>query len=357
MTLDIAKFMEAVSLDEPCGEDLEYDPTFIEMEIAAQGKAEQEFGDTLVEAEEPDWREVKQKALSLLERTRDLRVAVQLARASLNNAGFEEFAQSLELIHGFLNEFWDDVHPQLDPDDDNDPTMRVNSLAPLADNQGLLREMRRAPLASSRMMGSFGLRDIALAKGEVEPSADGDEAVPDMGNIEAAFKSTDEEEMAGRAAAIAAALTHVAAIESVLMERVSAGATIDLGPLQKVLNDASRAIAPYSGGSGAAGGGDAPPDEEGEITLGAPAGGEPTVWRSAASAPGTVNSPDDVIRMLDLICDYYDRNEPSSPLPLLLRRAKRLVSKDFMSILKDIAPEGIADAARVGGVDRNEYED
>ena len=65
---------------------------------------------------------------------------------------------------------------------------------------------------------------------------------------------------------------------------------------------------------------------------------------------GAVKNPNDVIRMLDKILDYYARSEPSSPLPLLLERAKRLVSKDFMTIMRDIAPEGVDQASRVGGI-------
>lgn len=66
---------------------------------------------------------------------------------------------------------------------------------------------------------------------------------------------------------------------------------------------------------------------------------------------GEIKNNEDVIRMLDKICDYYAKYEPSSPLPLLLQRAKRLVRKDFLEILKDIAPDGLTQAGRVTGVD------
>ena len=48
------------SLDEhaPCGEDLEYDPAFMALEEAARGKPEQQFGDTVIPAQAPDWRQV-----------------------------------------------------------------------------------------------------------------------------------------------------------------------------------------------------------------------------------------------------------------------------------------------------------
>jgi type VI secretion system protein ImpA len=62
------------------------------------------------------------------------------------------------------------------------------------------------------------------------------------------------------------------------------------------------------------------------------------------AASGEIQSREDVVRMLDRITEYYNKNEPSSPVPLLLQRAKRLVSADFMSIIKDIASDGAQQA-------------
>ena len=57
----------------------------------------------------------------------------------------------------------------------------------------------------------------------------------------------------------------------------------------------------------------------------------------------------DVIAALDRLCDYYARHEPSSPVPLLLHRARGLVDKSFVDLLKDLAPEGLAQLTSVVG--------
>jgi type VI secretion system protein ImpA len=54
---------------------------------------------------------------------------------------------------------------------------------------------------------------------------------------------------------------------------------------------------------------------------------------------------------LDRIMDYYRRYEPSSPLPLVLERAKRLVGADFLTIVRDLAPEGMSNVRNVGGIE------
>jgi type VI secretion system protein ImpA len=46
-----------------------------------------------------------------------------------------------------------------------------------------------------------------------------------------------------------------------------------------------------------------------------------------------------VIRLLDKICKYYEHFEPGSPVPLLLKRARQLVEKNFIEIIQDLAPD------------------
>ena len=66
---------------------------------------------------------------------------------------------------------------------------------------------------------------------------------------------------------------------------------------------------------------------------------------------GEITSRQDVIRALDKICEYYDRHEPSSPLPLLINRAKRLASKSFLEIIGDLTPDALAQAQSIGGIE------
>jgi len=46
--------------------------------------------------------------------------------------------------------------------------------------------------------------------------------------------------------------------------------------------------------------------------------------------------------MIEKICKYYERNEPSSPVPYLLKRAQRLADKNFMDIINDLSPDALA---------------
>ena len=81
--LDVDAWLSPLSEQAPCGADLEYDPAFLALEEAARGKPEQQFGDTLIPAQEPDWRAVDEQARALLGRTRDLRVLMPWLRARI----------------------------------------------------------------------------------------------------------------------------------------------------------------------------------------------------------------------------------------------------------------------------------
>jgi type VI secretion system protein ImpA len=158
--IDVESLLSEITAEAPCGEDLEYDPQFAEMEKQAQGTPERQYGDTIIPGEPPDWREVGKMALDLLERTRDLRVAAYLTRAQLNTDGLRGFTDGLALLEGLIENHWDNVYPQLDPEDDNDPTLRINTITGLCDPETILHELRAIPLVSSRSLGQFSLRDV-----------------------------------------------------------------------------------------------------------------------------------------------------------------------------------------------------
>ena len=68
------------------------------------------------------------------------------------------------------------------------------------------------------------------------------------------------------------------------------------------------------------------------------------------AVPGTITSRNDVIRHLDLIIEFYERTEPSSPIPHLAHRMRRMVPMDFMQLMEEIAPSGMKEFKNATGV-------
>lgn len=339
-TIDVEQLLQDISPDAPCGENLEYDADFVGLEQSARGKPEQQFGETIVPAEEPDWAAVRRMALDLCKRTRDLRVIDYVARASVRTHGYAGLNDALTLLRGSVERYWESVHPQLDPDDNNDPTARVNIVGSLCDTQTMLSGIRQAPLVQSRALGRFGLRDVAIASGETPPPA-GMETPPTMATIDAAFLDGALEELQTTADAARSAMEQAKAIESMLTERVGTANAVSLEPLRAVLKEAGRVL---DGRLAARGVGD------GAEAVAPAANGHDANGATAAFAmSGQPKSRADVMKMLDTLCEYYAREEPSSPVPLLLQRAKKLVPMSFMEIVQDLMPDAVAAAEMYRG--------
>lgn len=351
--IDAETLLQEISEELPCGEDLEYDADFGEMERASRGKPEQSMGDTVVPAEPADWKDVQNRAVELLRRTKDLRVLIYLTRAQLTTEGLVGLDDSLKLISETLERYWDAVHPQLDPDDDNDPTLRVNTIMSLCDPESVLRGVRETPLAVSRTFGQFSYRDIAVANGELAPPADADGELPDSATINAAFTESDLELLKANAEAAGDALERVDSIESFVTEKVGAQNAPNLSELRTTLKAIQKILAEHLSERGV-GNGTAPEVGDESTESEAAEAAEKSGTAPGAAVSGRINSRDDVIRVLDKVCEYYARNEPSSPVPMLLRRAQRLVPKDFMEILRDLVPDGVSQAETIGGVERDD---
>lgn len=57
-----------------------------------------------------------------------------------------------------------------------------------------------------------------------------------------------------------------------------------------------------------------------------------------------------MVLLIDRICEFLARTEPTNPVPLVLQRAKRLMAMDFMAIMADLAPDGVGQVRKISGV-------
>lgn len=326
----------------PAGEDLEYDPDFMALDRAAATKGERAIGDAVKPAEEPDWDRVAVLAQGLLGRSKDLRIGVHLGTAWMRTHGLPGWSDGLALIRGLLETYWNDVHPQLDAEDNNDPTARVNAVAPIGDPLGVLGYFRITPFVQSPRIGRFSLRDLRIANGTLKLS-DAATGMPTMTDIEACCMDCLEDQLLQVSKAVGEALEHARAIDAIFSDHVgTAGPELkplvsDMFELKKFLDAQVARRMPQAV--------EAAP--EGAVSD--DAGGSSSAGVAAAS--GRIGSPHDVLRRIDELCEYYARNEPSSPVPLLLRRAQRLVGLSFLDLLKDLAPGGVSELRTISGSD------
>lgn len=349
--LDIDKLLQARSDDEPCGPDLEYDPDFMALEQNIEGTPEKQIGDRIEPAQPPNWKLVKKDALALLERSCDLRLIMYLTRAMLNMDGILGFARALSLMQRAVDAYWDSIRPQLDPDDDYDPTVRVNLLLGLCDFQTVLNPLALAPLVESRRLGRFSWRDMQIAAGKLAP-VNKDAEPPTPETLQGAFMDAELESLQETFGGLTESLDGLARIESFVTDQVGVGSAPSFGPLRDMLKSMKLALNEHI--QMREGVGEGSGSVQGEEGTGETAGGSQVAKREGGL--GGIASRQDVVRALDLICAYYAKYEPSSPTPILLQRAKRLVNKNFMEIIEDMAPEAIPQLTIIAGRREEESE-
>lgn len=340
----LAPWLVGVSEDERCGADIEYDNDFLALTQAAAGKPETQFS----AAEPPDWVTVRSLAESLNERTRDLRVASLWMRARLATEGFQVLGPCLRLFEQLLSRWWDELHPQTD---DGDAFARLNVLGELNSLGATLGDIRQSMVLRDRSIRQVSVREIEIALGHLIPRDD--ESVPNRGQIESMLADalSDNPHVGTQATA---ALSALDALSECLSTRVGYGEQPDFEPLRTLLKhvasvspgapDADTSDDAY-GNAGNDGSGDSDSDA-------APVRRS----RSSAGGMGSIESRADAVRAIGLVCDYLELNEPTNPASHLLRRAQRLIDRNFLQLVREFAPEALGEVAKMLGVDPDTLE-
>ncbi|NIS53625.1 MAG: type VI secretion system protein TssA [Phycisphaerae bacterium] len=350
MAIDVESLLFEVSPEAPCGEDLSYDAAFLALEDMVRTKSAGGVVEGAEEAiEEPNWREVGDKSLELFQRSKDLRVALYLTLGLLKTEGLGGLRDGLAVLRGLLERFWDNLYPKLDPDDNNDPLERINILQSLSpatvseqDPMKFKQRLAEVPLCNSAQMGRFSLRDIQVAKGEITLAEGEGAGIPDASVIDAAFQDTATDELLASSQAAGEAIEHLTNITAAFSKSAAQGQTPDLSGFQSVLGNIHKCVQGYLAKRGY---GDA-------VEETAPKSTE----KGGVSLSGEIRSPQEALLAIEKVCQYFDRHEPSSPVPLLLRRARKLVSKNFLDVIRDVCPDAISQIEMLGGVSSSEYD-
>ena len=330
-SMSIEVWLEPLEGD-ACGEDLEYDPEFLELSQAAAGKPETQFGP----AEPPLWPLVREMCEGLMVRTHDLRVAMEWARSVVNLEGLAALPAALNLLHGLLDRFWDEVHPLNDPDD-GDTFARISVLGSLDKLDGFLGDVRQCLVLNDRRLGALKIREIEVALDRLAPRAD--ESNRTAGQIQGLFGEFPD--LAGRLRSCHSECREaVVQLQRLMNDRFGTEAAVELTTLRGML-EAVAAVLPAE---------DLTDTQAGDVGEGdaAPSTAAP---RGSGGSLTSINSRQDAIKAIDLICAYLERNEPTNPAQMLMRRAQRLMDKTFLQLVRDLAPDAANEVARIMGVD------
>ncbi|MGF6292241.1 ImpA family type VI secretion system protein [Paraburkholderia youngii] len=342
VVLRYADLLEPVSAHARCGPDLEYDPAFVMLQAAAAPRAEAQYGDFVDVPPTANWADIERDCRALLLRTKDIRLAVILLRCRTRLDGAAGLRDGLALLLAMFECYGEALHPLPVFEGEPDPAMFANAIGGLVEPDGMLADARDIPMPRAAGL-QLHLRDIE--KSFATPRQK-DALAPE--SVARLLK-----EWWGRRDAAIAALVEAQG----LTQRIAAWCDETLGVDAPDLGALSRALQPFaqhrvdgSGASAPAPAAARAANEQDYDIVGGPAPASvatATLAQSDAPAdpPITAPCPTDRWSALAAIQEtrmWFEQNEPSSPVIVLLRQSERMVGKRFSELAHIIPADLLA---------------
>jgi type VI secretion system protein ImpA len=345
-TLPLDALLAPISEAAPAGVNVRLDPDpgslyyrIKDARSAARAAERQSLHGDDANASLPDWTPVLEFAPKLLaEQSKDLEVAGWWIEALVREHGFAGLRDGFKLIHGWVERYWDVLHPLPDEDgvstrvapltglngDDAEGTLIAPiSLVPLTgtiENAGPFSSWHYHQASALERIEDADQRQQRIAAGT--PTLEQFRSAARNGGA-TSFREVSEDLDACRAAfnALNAALEQRCGHFAPPSTRIADA----LARVAEVLSYVAREVVP-----------DAPAAEASPASA-ATASNAPS---AAAAAPGgPLRSREDALRTLKAVAEYYRRAEPHSPIAYLVEQAVRWGNLPLHELIEELIPD------------------
>ena len=335
----IERLLAPVSEATPCGADLAFSP-----ELDAIAKARQaddpsiEQGAWVTTLKEADFKFVANRCAALIEtRSKDLRLAVWLAEACAKTAGLRAFGDSLMVIAGLCDKFWEALYPQAD---EGSYEQRIGNLCWIAARVPVLAH---AIALTEGANSAYSLNDFNCAR--TKAMVAGAEPGPDLEAAKRRSSGAFYHSLMADARYCAEAL---AELERAVDARLGAD-----GPGFSAARDALQDVIFFVTPLLPQGAGQAASVQHVDAgARNAPAGAAAPAASGAQSAGGPLQTRAQALAQLRLVAEYFRRTEPHSPVAFLAEKAaawgEQTLDVWLRGVIKD--PAAIAQLEELLGV-------
>lgn len=345
--INLEAIMQPVSEDKPAGESLQYSGLYDEIREARRADENLAQGQWQIELKVADYRQVINLAVPALEKqTKDLQIAAWLSESLIKTHGFAGLRDSLKLVGGLQENFWETLFPEID---EGDQEGRANAIEWM-DTQGAAA-IKGAAITAGERYSFYDFEDSK--KFDIPENIDTLNAT-DQQKFRALQAQADKENRVtadrwrkAKAATqrafceelyfvIEECWTGYNDLNRIIEEKFDRNQTPGLTNLKKALEDI-QAVAkkllddkraeepdPVDADSGEAGDGEA---EGGIVSAG---GG------AVAVAAGAIRNRQDAIKRLGDLADFFRKTEPHSPISYLVERAVKWGEMPLESWLQDV---------------------
>ena len=334
MTKNFSDFVDPISAAQPTGIDIEYDARFIDIQTLVEGKPEQQYGEVIIEAEQPDWSTVEKLCRQILSESKDIRVFCFYTQALTANHGIVGFKKGCEIIYANVDKYWEELYPKLIDEEDNfDAFYRSGSIGLLIAETGIIRQLNESNVIYSPSKKSyFKVKSVVslLINNEDGIYPGGKEKL--IEDIKVAYESEQEELQA-----LKDSLDLITNIEKIFDNNIT-DFQLDFTAIKKPLEVIASLLIRTSTADNDAE--DASSDEL------------PTILDQEFAKPVIniqslddikIKDRNDVKVVLEKLNLYFRLREPSHPAPLFIERLQKLMDMSFYDLLKNISPSSLND--------------
>ncbi len=341
--LNFEALLAPISEEKPSGEYMRYSGIYDEISEARRSDKDVPQGEWQTDLKLADYRKVISLAVPALENdTKDLQISAWLSEALVKENGFVGLRDSLRLISGFQETFWETLHPEVD---EGDMEGRANALAWM--------EMQTSyAIKQAKITNYTGYSFVDYEDSKKYDIPDNIESLDSTEQARYNALRTEAEkenrvtankwraEMAQTRRAFYEDLNFLieecwAAYNDVnrtIEEKFDRNQAPGMSNLKKALDDVHSQIKKFLEDKRAE-----EPDEVEETTEEV-TGEDGTVVKVAgvATASGAIQSRQDALKRLGDIAEFFRKTEPHSPISYLLQRAMKWGNMPLELWLQDV---------------------
>lgn len=338
--IDLDGLLQPILGENPSGESLRYSGVYDEIAEARRADDTLDQGDWQAELKVADFRKVIDLAVSsLLIRSKDLQIGAWLSEALIKQFGFAGLRDSMKLLAGLQQDFWDTLHPEID---EGEMSGRANAISWFETQASLL--VMAVPFTGGDKYSFIDWEDSKQY--DFPDNIEMLETADQARIIELKTHAETHRKVTGDMWRKAIAATRRAEIEvvnfaadecwaefenlnRVIEEKYDRNQMPGLSALRKSLDAVHTQIKKLLELKRAEEPDESDFEEEGEI------GADGTV-KAAGSSGGAISTRRDALRRLAEIADFFQKTEPHSPVSYIVQRAVKWGNMPLESWLQDV---------------------
>lgn len=286
---------------------------------------------------EPDWEIVAENSVELLRKSKNMWVAVFLSYSLAKTSGFLGLDKGLKLIKAYLESSWDSIYPLPDAED-GDCSERQNALSLLSPAPGSkygiidFNDLIIAlPISNSKQLGSFSYKQYKQSFNKTDSLSEISNSTSSA-VIEASLKDSQPAFISSIIEMLLQIKAVLGEIEDIFNSKSPNNNHLNYSRIISLLNDILSFIKQF---------GNVHADEIIQVADIADECNEVNTVISSKCGNISIRCKDDAVKVLNEVCKYLEKNEPSSPVPYLIHKALKLLPMNFSDIMSDLCPDAL----------------